>query len=217
MTCGTGSQVFYLINHGYEVVGSDFSPALLRQAREKAKNGGLNVTFIDGDMRNLSAGKFDAVITIFSAISHLTKSGFAKALRNIAKNLKDDGIYIFDVSNLEAMDDTAVADPWYMHKRDANTQMCNVQFSIIDRASGLITNYDHCIVQKDKEQPTLLKSKFTSQVYTAKELDEILFANGFETINRYGMDGNNFVKDSTPNILTVARKMKSRVANEYKK
>lgn len=30
MTCGTGSQVFYLINHGYEVVGSDFSPALLQ-------------------------------------------------------------------------------------------------------------------------------------------------------------------------------------------
>lgn len=28
MTCGTGSQVFCLTERGYEVVGSDFSPAL---------------------------------------------------------------------------------------------------------------------------------------------------------------------------------------------
>lgn len=210
MTCGTGSQVFYLINHGYEVVGSDFSPELIQQAREKAKKAGLNVTFIDGDMRNLRVGQFDAVITIFSAISHLTKSGFAKALQNISKNLKDGGIYVFDVSNLEAMNDTAVADPWYIHKRNGDTQMCNVQFSIIDRANGLITSYDHCIVQQDKEKPTLLKSKFTSQVYTARELDEILYANGFETINRYGLDGKTFVKNTTPNILTVARKMKNK-------
>ena len=207
MTCGTGSQVFYLIKHGYEVTGSDFSPELLQQARAKAKKAGLNLTFIDGDIRNVKVGKFDAVITIFSAVSHLTKSGFAKAIRNIGKNLKDGGIYIFDVSNLEAMTDTVVADPWYVHKRNTDSQMCNVQFSIIDRANGLITNYDHCIIQKGKEKPTLLKSKFTSQVYTAKELDEILYANGFETISRYGLDGESFVKDNTPNILTVARKL----------
>ena len=31
------------------------------------------------------------------------------------------------------------------------------------------------------------------------------------------LDGNNFIKDSTPNILTVAKKMKIRGAYEYKK
>ncbi|HEV2524094.1 MAG TPA: class I SAM-dependent methyltransferase [Gammaproteobacteria bacterium] len=206
MTCGTGSQVFYLIKHGYEVTGSDFSPDLLQQARAKAKKAGLNVTFIDGDIRNVKVGKFDAVITIFSAVSHLSKDGFPKAIRNIGKNLKEGGIYIFDVSNLEAMTNTVVADPWYVHKRNVDSQMCNVQFSIIDRDSGLVTNYDHCIIQKGKEKPTLSKSKFTSQIYTAEELDEILSANGFETISRYGLDGKSFVKDNTPNILTIARK-----------
>ena len=207
MTCGTGSQVFYLTKHGYQVTGSDFSPELLQQARAKAKKAGVNVTFIDGDIRNVKIGKFDAVITIFSAVSHLTKSGFAKAIRNIGENLKDGGIYVFDVSNLEAMTATTVADPWYIHKRNADSQICNVQFSIIDKVNGLVTNYDHCITQKGVEKPTLLKSVFTSQVYTAKELDEILYANGFETLSRYGMDGESFVKDETANILTVARKL----------
>jgi ubiquinone/menaquinone biosynthesis C-methylase UbiE len=64
MTCGTGSQVFYLAQCGYEVIGNDFSTALIEMAREKANKAGKNITFIDGDMRELRVGKFDAVITI---------------------------------------------------------------------------------------------------------------------------------------------------------
>ena len=71
MTCGTGSQMFYLAVRGYEVVGSDFSPALLDRARSKAKEMNRNIIFIDGDIRKVNAGKFDAVITIFNAIGHL--------------------------------------------------------------------------------------------------------------------------------------------------
>src|SRR3990167_10484589 len=52
MTCGTGSQVFYLAERGYEVMGSDFSPALLDIARSKAKKMNRDITFIDGDMRD---------------------------------------------------------------------------------------------------------------------------------------------------------------------
>lgn len=37
MTCGTGSQVFHLKEKGYDVTGSDFSPALLDIARKKSK------------------------------------------------------------------------------------------------------------------------------------------------------------------------------------
>src|SRR5580658_3089010 len=45
MTCGTGSQVFYLAERGYEVIGSDFSPALLEQARKKAAAKRIDLTF----------------------------------------------------------------------------------------------------------------------------------------------------------------------------
>lgn len=38
-------------------------------ARNKADKGGKKITFIDGDMRELRVGKFDAVITIFNAVS----------------------------------------------------------------------------------------------------------------------------------------------------
>ena len=66
MTCGTGSQVFYLSNHGFAIIGSDFSPVLLDIARAKAKEMDRNITFIDGDMRTVKIGKFDAIITILA-------------------------------------------------------------------------------------------------------------------------------------------------------
>ncbi len=82
-----------------------FSPPLLDIARSKAKEMNRNIIFIGCDMRNVKAGKFDAVITIFNAIGHLTKADFETALQNIHTNLKDDGVYIFDIFNLQALTD----------------------------------------------------------------------------------------------------------------
>ena len=37
LTCGTGSQVFFLAKHGYKIVGADFSSDLLKIARKKSQ------------------------------------------------------------------------------------------------------------------------------------------------------------------------------------
>lgn len=91
LTCGTGSQVFFLIEHGYHAVGADFSPELLKTARKRARATRTKVDFIDGDMRNLHVGQFDAVISIFNAVGHLSKPDFNKAIKNAARNLKKGG------------------------------------------------------------------------------------------------------------------------------
>jgi SAM-dependent methyltransferase len=208
LTCGTGSQVFFLVKLGYEVIGADFSPALLEIARDKAKKEKLNIRFIDGDMRNIKVGNFDAVITMFNAIGHLTKAGFEKAIKNIHKNLKDNGIYIFDIFNLEAMTNNVVSDlSMHLHKKVGDTQIHNVQCSIIDRKNGLLTSYDNYTIQKNAEKPTRINNKFSLQIYTAKELREILARNGFKILDQYGIDGSKFSEKKTMSILIVAHKV----------
>jgi len=208
LTCGTGSQVFFLAKRDYKCVGGDISPALLEIARTKAHNEKIDVKFIDGDMRTLKVGKFDAVITIFNAIGHLTKVGFVKAMKNIHQNLKSGGIYVFDILNLEAMTDTVVSDLAYcVHKKFNDSQMYIVQYSTIDRNNGHLTSYDNYIVQKNAANPERFSHKFSLQIYTAQELREMLAKNGFETIGQYAMDGSEFLEKKSLNILTVARKM----------
>ncbi len=207
LTCGTGSQVFFLAKHGYQIIGSDFSPELLKIARKKAKKSKLNLRFVDGDMRTINVGKFDAAITMFNAVGHLSKSGFEKAMKNINKNLKDGGIYIFDIFNLEALTDEVVSDfSMYTHKKFNDTQLHSIQCSTIDRKNGFLTSYDHHILQKKAEKPTKVNNKFSLQIYTAKELREMLARCGFETLEQCDIYGAKFVTSETINILTIAKK-----------
>ena len=210
MTCGTGSQVFYLAERGYEVIGNDFSPALLDIARDKAKKMNRNITFIDGDMRSVKAGKFDAVITIFNAIGHLTKTDFEKTLQNIRANLKDNGIYIFDIFNLQAITNEIINDFVMDIERVVNdVKIRSVQHSEIDRENGLLTSHDQYTIFKDGCEPEIHSNSFSLQIYTAEELQTILSRNGFKTVSQYDMDGNTFIVDKSLNILTVARKEKA--------
>lgn len=210
MTCGTGSQVFYLTKRGYEVVGSDFSPALIEKARHKANKIAKNITFLDGDMRELRVGKFDAVITIFNAIGHLTKIDFEKALRNIHANLRDSGVYVFDIFNLQAITDDIIDDfAMDIESIVDGVKIRNIQHSEIDRKNGLLTSHDHYTIFKEGGEPEIHTNRFSLQIYTAKELQAMLTKNGFETIHQYDMEGNDFVADKSLNILTVARKKKA--------
>jgi len=207
LTCGTGSQVFWLAKQGYEVTGSDFSPDMLSMAKEKAKSEKIDVKLIEGDMRSIRVGKFDAVITIFNAIGHLTKDDFEKAIGNIRENLRDGGIYVFDIFNLDSMTDDVVDDLAMDMERMVNgTKIHNVQYSEIDRKTGRLTSYDTFTIQEGSGEPKEFKGEFTLQIYTAEELRQMLSRNGFETIGQYGIDGEELLEYKTTNILTVAKK-----------
>jgi hypothetical protein len=51
--CGTGTNVMYLAQHGWQATGIDFSAAAIGKARQQAK-GIAGATFIEGDVTKLS-------------------------------------------------------------------------------------------------------------------------------------------------------------------
>ncbi len=207
LTCGTGSQVFHLAKKGYSVVGSDFSPDLIQQARKKAKQHKMAITFLDGDMRTLKVGTFDAVITMFNAVGHLTKAGFEKAIRNVAANLKPNGIYVFDIFNVDAMAEETVADFALYHKKTVgDIQIHQMQCSTLDKKTNLLVSYDSYMIQKKAEAPTQYQNKFALQVYSAQELREMLYRNGFEVLDLFDMNGDKFCEKESISILVIAQK-----------
>jgi ubiquinone/menaquinone biosynthesis C-methylase UbiE len=208
LTCGTGSQVFWLLKRGFEVIGSDFSPGMLKVARMKAKKARLKVKWLRGDMRSLRVGQFDAVLTIFNAIGHLTKAGFEKTLRNIHKNLAAKGIYIFDIFNLtylqQADNITQLSIEWL--RQVGKTKLREIQHSIINDEGVLIsytTNYE----KSGTEPLKVSKSIGSLQLYTAQELKALLARNGFKVLGQYDMAGKPFSEKKTERILTVAQKI----------
>ncbi|OGT41716.1 MAG: hypothetical protein A3F42_06865 [Gammaproteobacteria bacterium RIFCSPHIGHO2_12_FULL_37_34] len=208
LTCGTGSQVFHLLKRGFKVTGSDISSGMLKIAKRKAKQEKVKIKFLRGDMRTIKVGKFDAAITIFNAIGHLTKTGFAKTMRNIHRNLNDGGIFIFDIINLNYVLDKNNIMKMSMERIASSGKMKvrELQHSIIDN-SGILTSYSIFYTQKAMRSPKVAsKNIITLQLYTADELREMLAKNGFKILSQCGIDGSKFNDKKTERIVTVARK-----------
>jgi 2-polyprenyl-3-methyl-5-hydroxy-6-metoxy-1,4-benzoquinol methylase len=74
---------------------------MLKIAKQKAKLKQLKIKFLQGIAVAVHAGQFDAAITIFNAIGHLTREDFKLTIQNINRNLNPGGLYIFDIFNLD--------------------------------------------------------------------------------------------------------------------
>jgi SAM-dependent methyltransferase len=83
------------------VTGIDASPVMIRKAREKAKEAGVNSTFHSLDIRDFDLKKkFDACVSMFAVLNYLTETkDILKALENVSRHLKPGAIFIFDFWN----------------------------------------------------------------------------------------------------------------------
>ncbi len=207
LTCGTGSQVFWLAKRGYQVIGSDINSSMLKIAKSKARKEKLDVKFLKGDMRSIKVGKFDAVISIFNAVGHLTKIDFEKAMQNIHENLKDDGLYIFDIFNLSYLiKDNYITNLTFDRQEiTGNMTIREIQYSTIDK-DGILASYTTFFVQTGSTKAKISRSAQTLQVYTAEQLREMLHRNGFKVLRQCGIDGSRFAKNKTDRIVTIAKK-----------
>ncbi|HYZ41974.1 MAG TPA: class I SAM-dependent methyltransferase [Stellaceae bacterium] len=63
--CGTGFLSFELAARGHRVIGIDFAPAMLTEARRKAADRGVVIRFEEGDAEQLrfASGSFDLVVS----------------------------------------------------------------------------------------------------------------------------------------------------------
>lgn len=100
-TCGTGRHAIPLAEKGYDILANDRSPEMLAIARGKASNLEDQLSFNQGDIRELEwHEEFDAVITINSAFNYMhTDEDAEKALQSFYNALKPGGLAIVDLAN----------------------------------------------------------------------------------------------------------------------
>jgi SAM-dependent methyltransferase len=94
--CGTGNYTKILVDRGYKVTAIDISEDMLELAREKC-----DCEVIKGDISDITINeKFDTCIAMFAVMGYLTENAdIIKALNNIRKHLKPNGIFVFDAWN----------------------------------------------------------------------------------------------------------------------
>ncbi len=91
--CGTGRVTLPIAREGIEVVGLDNAPAMLDIARRKASAEGLDVSWIEADMRDFDLGRrFGLVIIPYRSFLHLlTDADQAACLAAVYRHLVPGG------------------------------------------------------------------------------------------------------------------------------
>ncbi len=207
LTCGTGSQVFALHEQNYRVTGADINLAMLTIAQTKAAKADARIKFFQGDMRTLQIGKFNAVLTIFNSIGHLTKEDFQKTLKNIHSQLSENGIYIFDIFNLNyflAADNITKLTIDWQKKLDTKT-IREIQYSTIN-TQGILASYDIYHEQEAQNEPKVSQAVQTLQIYNAKQIKDLLTKNKFSILEICNPDGSEFLETSSERMVVVAQK-----------
>ncbi len=204
MTCGTGAQSIGLAKYGYRVVASDINPSMLRIARRKAR--GLGIKFLQGDIRKSRFGRFDAVISIFNAVGHLTPGDFRKAIGNVRGNLDAGGIYVVDVFNLEFMKAGGFKAYEFIDvvREIDGTKYVRFNDNSLDRKNGVLRVHQRTFVQKGHDRPALRRDSWDMQMYTVAELEAMLLDGGFRRVRFYGGPDRDFDRKESLSILAVA-------------
>jgi len=102
--CGAGGHSIEVARRGYDVTGVDISSFMLEEARKRASEAGVEVTFLQlnlADLGSALAGRsFDAAICLCeSGLGILGEKGDFKFLQNVHRLLKPGGGFVLTSFN----------------------------------------------------------------------------------------------------------------------
>ncbi|HRJ44161.1 MAG: methyltransferase domain-containing protein [Caldilineaceae bacterium] len=82
--CGTASNAIFLAQHGFDVTGTDYSPAAIALCRERGAAAGVSVQWLEDDLTNLQhvKGTFDLLVDwgVYDDLSQTDRQAY---LRNV--------------------------------------------------------------------------------------------------------------------------------------
>jgi SAM-dependent methyltransferase len=101
LCCGQGRHAVLLSKAGYQVTGLDRSAYMLERAQKAAEEAGVEVRWVQGDMRWLPwRGRFDACINLFTSFGYFdAEADNQQVLHQVTHALEPGGIFLLDLSN----------------------------------------------------------------------------------------------------------------------
>ena len=96
LACGIGRHSIYLDKIGFKVVGTDKSPNNIKIAKA-SQNQSLN--FLQMEMIDNTNHKYDGIFNLFTSFGYVNHDYNLKTVKNIERQLKDNGTVVVDFMN----------------------------------------------------------------------------------------------------------------------
>ncbi len=185
MSCGTGAQCISLYHAGYDVWASDLSIPMLEKAKIKATHYQAKINFHQADMRSVALGTFDAILSMYNAIGHLSPADFAATIRNAAAQLTPGGILIFDTFNESKMHLLPKKPFVDLHTRVGQTTFKRLTYINFEPPQKRCQFVHQLSIKQDPHTEQILNEDFYLTYYSEQDITQLLKVNGFETVEIY--------------------------------
>ena len=196
--CGVGRHSLELARQGFRVTGVDRTHRYLEQATEKATQEGLNIEFIQDDMRTFCRpDTYDTVINMFTSFSYFEDpEEDRQVVANVFRSLKSGGSFLLETHGKETLARIFLERNW---------EEINGVFVLYERKPtrnwGWMEN--RWIMFKDNRR---IEHKVSHRLYSATELATLLADCGFTQVNTYGDLSGNPYDHTARRLVLVAKK-----------
>ena len=203
--CGTGSFTQVLKKKGYDIMGIDMSPEMLNIARNKASEAGLDIMYLEQDMRELdlycTAG---TIVSVCDSINYLLEDEDVIETFKLVNNfLYPGGIFIFDFNTLykyrDVIGDATIAE---------NRENCSFIWDNFYHEDEHINEYDLTIfVRTSGEEDVFRRFSEThyQRGYTVEDMKYYLKEAGLELVTIVDADTHKAPTAESQRIYIVAR------------
>ncbi len=203
--CGTGSFTQIMKKKGYDIMGIDMSPEMLNIARNKAAEAGLDIMYLEQDMRELdlycTAG---TIVSVCDSINYLIEDeDVIETFRLVNNFLYPGGIFIFDFNTLykyrDVIGDATIAE---------NREDCSFIWDNYYHEEEHINEYDLTIfVRTSGEKDVFRRFSEThyQRGYTVEDMKYYLKEAGLELVTIVDADTHKAPTAESQRIYIVAR------------
>jgi SAM-dependent methyltransferase len=196
LCCGIGRHSLELARRGHKVTGVDRTKGYLDKARKQAKEEGLNIEFIQEDMRLFSRpDAFNTAISMFTSFSYFEDPQEDKCVvKNVFESLRNGGRFIIQMHGKETLAKIFTERDWDEHKDNG---------VIVLRERKVSKNWswmqNRWIMLKGSER---IEHELSHRLYAGSEIADLLHDCCFNRVDVYGdLEGNPY--DQTARQLVV--------------
>ena len=200
LCCGIGRHSLELARRGYQVTGVDRTQGYLDKARKQAKEEGLDIEFVQGDMRLFSRpGAFNTALSMFTSFSYFEDAQEDKrVVENVFESLKTGGRFIIQMHGKETLSKIFIERSWNENKDEGVIVLYERKVS--QNWSWMENRW---IMLKGNER---IENKLSHRLYAGSEIAALLRDCGFNQVDVYGdLEGNPY-DHTARQLVTVGYK-----------
>jgi ubiquinone/menaquinone biosynthesis C-methylase UbiE len=197
LACGHGRIANRLADRGARITGLDATPLFLEHARKDAAARGVEVEYVEGDMRSLPwpAGRFDRVISWFTSFGYFDDYENRGVLGEAARVLRPGGRLLIESNNLAEL--LPRWRPAVVVERDGDFLIDRSHF---DPTTGRTTT-ERVVMRRGRVR----RFSYSVRMFIAAELRDWLVEAGFGDVQFFDGEGKPLTAGGR-RMITIARR-----------